>query len=158
MLDPSADEIRRWGAAAVEGIAEYLGTIRTKRVYPQTSAEEIRAQLDSALPLEGVAFEELLETFQKVAVPLSRQNGHPRMFGYVQAPGNALAAFADLLASTVNSNLTAWRSAPAAVEMERLTIDCAIRSRHWAMWKLRCTLASSPAMKQVASTYSLLVI
>jgi len=45
------------------------------------------------------------------------------MFGYVQAPGTAIAAIADLLASTLNANLTAWRSAPAAVEVERLTID-----------------------------------
>ena len=45
------------------------------------------------------------------------------MFGYVQAPGTAIAALADLLASTLNANLTAWRSAPAAVEIERLTID-----------------------------------
>src|SRR5437763_9613066 len=45
------------------------------------------------------------------------------MFGYVQAPGAAIAAIADLLASTLNANLTAWRSAPAAVEIERLTID-----------------------------------
>src|SRR5437762_11060803 len=45
------------------------------------------------------------------------------MFGYVQAPGTAIAAFADLLSSTLNANLTAWRSAPAAVEIERLTID-----------------------------------
>jgi glutamate/tyrosine decarboxylase-like PLP-dependent enzyme len=45
------------------------------------------------------------------------------MFGYVQAPGTAIAALADLLASTLNANLTAWRSAPAAVEIERVTID-----------------------------------
>jgi len=56
-------------------------------------------------------------------IELSRHNGHPRMFGYVQAPGTAIAAIADLLASTLNANLTAWRSAPAAVELERLTID-----------------------------------
>src|SRR6266513_1289815 len=48
---------------------------------------------------------------------------YPRMFGYVQSPGTALAAFADLLASTLNANLTVWRSAPAPVELERLTID-----------------------------------
>jgi glutamate/tyrosine decarboxylase-like PLP-dependent enzyme len=45
------------------------------------------------------------------------------MFGYVQSPGTPLAAFADLLASTLNANLTVWRSAPAPVELERLTID-----------------------------------
>lgn len=73
--------------------------------------------------MEGAGIEQLLDTFADVIVPLSRHNGHPRMFGYVQAPGTAIAAIADLLASTLNANLTAWRSAPAAVEIERLTID-----------------------------------
>ncbi len=122
-LDPSADEIRRWGQAAVEAMANYLDSIRDRPVYPKTTARQIRERLDRALPNAGVDFDRLLETFNGVIVGTSRQNGHPRMFGYVQAPGTAIAAFADLLASTLNANLTAWRSAPAAVEIERLTID-----------------------------------
>src|SRR6202521_150175 len=122
-LDPSPEEIRRWGNAAVELMAEYRGAVRDRRVYPQTSARESREKLERGLPREGADFERLLETFREVALPLSRHNGHPRMFGYVQAPGTAIAALADLLASTLNANLTAWRSAPAAVEIERLTID-----------------------------------
>jgi aromatic-L-amino-acid decarboxylase len=123
LLDPSAPQVRRWGKAAVNAIASYLGSIGDQRVYPQTSAREIRRQLDQALPEEGVGFESVLDTFINVIVPLSRQNAHPRMFGYVQSPGTAIAAFADLLASVLNANLTAWRSAPAAVELERLTLD-----------------------------------
>jgi glutamate/tyrosine decarboxylase-like PLP-dependent enzyme len=122
-LDPAADEIRRWGNAAIEAMASYLDSIRDRRVYPNTTARQIREKLDRALPDEGVAFDRLLETFNDVIVATSRHNGHPRMFGYVQAPGTAIAAIADLLASTLNANLTAWRSAPAAVEIERLTID-----------------------------------
>jgi aromatic-L-amino-acid decarboxylase len=122
-LDPSADEIRRWGSAAIEAMASYLDSIRDRRVYPSTAARQIREKLDRTLPDEGVDFDRLLETFNDVIVATSRHNGHPRMFGYVQAPGTAIAAIADLLASTLNANLTAWRSAPAAVEIERLTID-----------------------------------
>jgi glutamate/tyrosine decarboxylase-like PLP-dependent enzyme len=122
-LDPSAEAIRRWGNAAIDVMASYLESIRDRRVYPQTSSKQIRERLDSALPKEGAGFERLLETFNDVLLPMSRHNGHPRMFGYVQAPGTAIAAIADLLASTLNANLTAWRSAPAAVEIERLTID-----------------------------------
>ncbi len=122
-LDPSAAGIRRWGNAAVEAMANYLDSIRDRPLYPHTSSQEIREKLDRILPVEGIPFEGLLEIFNDVIVPASRHNGHPRMFGYVQAPGTAIAAFADLLASTLNSNLTAWRSAPAAVEIERLTID-----------------------------------
>jgi glutamate/tyrosine decarboxylase-like PLP-dependent enzyme len=122
-LDPFSDEIRRWGHAAVEIMAEYLGCIRDRRVYPDTSSKGIRAQLDTRLPLEGTDFGAVLDRFRDTIIELSRQNAHPRMFGYVQAPGTALAAIADSLASTLNSNLTAWRSAPAAVEIERLSID-----------------------------------
>ena len=75
------------------------------------------------MPDEPVDFDRLLGTFRDILIKSSRHNGHPRMFGYVQAPGTAIAAIADLLASTLNANLTAWRSAPAAVEIERLTID-----------------------------------
>jgi len=122
-LDPSPDEIRRWGNAAIEVMANYLGSIREQRVYPSTTAREIRAKLERELPDEGVDFERLVESFRDTVVTMSRHNGHPRMFGYVQAPGTAIGALADLLASTLNANLTAWRSAPAAVEVERLTID-----------------------------------
>jgi aromatic-L-amino-acid/L-tryptophan decarboxylase len=123
MLDPSEDQIRAWGEAAVNEMARYLASVRERRVYPSTSAAQIRAELDGTLPITGAEFEDLLNTFRKTLVPHSRHNAHPRMFGYVQAPGTAIAAFADLLASTLNANLTAWRSAPAAVELERLTID-----------------------------------
>lgn len=123
VLDPSDDEIRCWGGSAIAAMAEYLGGIRGRRLYPETSSADLRALRDEELPLEGASFDELLTTFRETIAPLSRQNAHPRMFGYVQAPGTAIAAFADLLASTLNANLTGWRSAPAAVEIERLTID-----------------------------------
>ncbi|HEY1893845.1 MAG TPA: aminotransferase class I/II-fold pyridoxal phosphate-dependent enzyme [Chthoniobacterales bacterium] len=123
LLDPSPEQIRSWANAAVELMAEYLGTIRNRPVYPQTSSRQIRERLDSSLPEKPVNFDELLHIFRDTLIDLSRHNGHPRMFGYVQAPGTAIAAFADLLASTLNANVTAWRSAPAAVEIERLTIE-----------------------------------
>ena len=88
-----------------------------------TSLREIRDRLDAALPTNGGDFDNLLKVFRETIIPFSRQNAHPRMFGYVQSPGTPLAAFADLLASTLNANLTAWRSAPAPVDLERLTID-----------------------------------
>lgn len=122
-LDPSAGQVRQWGDRAIETMANYLDSIGGRRVYPKTSAREIRGKLERALPEEGIDFESLLAIFNDVIIPASRHNGHPRMFGYVQAPGMAIAAIADLLASTLNANLTAWRSAPAAVEIERLTID-----------------------------------
>src|SRR5882724_2169407 len=123
MLEPSADEIRDWGNSVTQFMIDYLGGLRDRPVYRQTSSREIRDGLDPALPAKGSDFDALLKVFRDTIVPFSRQNAHPRMFGYVQSPGTAIAAFADLLASTLNANLTIWRSAPAPVELERLTID-----------------------------------
>jgi aromatic-L-amino-acid/L-tryptophan decarboxylase len=123
MLDPSADEIREWGNSVTRFMIEYLGDLRDRPVYLQTSSREIRSGLDSKLPIKGTDFDSLLTVFRETIVPFSRQNAHPRMFGYVQSPGTPIGAFADLLASTLNANLTIWRSAPAPVELERLTID-----------------------------------
>src|SRR6201997_2280014 len=123
MLEPSADEIRDWGNSVTQFMIDYLGGLGDRPAYRHTSSDEIRSGLDPKLPIEGTDFDSLLRAFRETIVPFSRQNAHPRMFGYVQSPGTALAAFADLLASTLNANLTVWRSAPAPVELERLTID-----------------------------------
>src|ERR1041385_4719325 len=123
MLEPSADEIREWSDSVTQFIIEYLGGLRDRPVYRQTSSREIRSRFDSKLPTQGSNFDSLLKTFRDTVVPFSRQNAHPRMFGYVQSPGTPIGAFADLLASTLNANLTIWRSAPAPVELERVTID-----------------------------------
>src|SRR5215813_9938536 len=123
MLDPSADEIRDWGNSVIQCMTDYLGDLRDRPVYRHTCSREIRSGLDATLPTEGTDFDSLLKVFCDTIVPFSRQNAHPRMFGYVQSPGTPIGAFADLLASTLNANLTIWRSAPAPVELERLTID-----------------------------------
>jgi glutamate/tyrosine decarboxylase-like PLP-dependent enzyme len=122
-LDPSSADLRAMAAAAVEWAAGYLGSLRDLPVAPRASARELRERLAEPLPREGRDFDRLLATFRDVVVAGSRHNGHPRFFGYVSAPGTAAAAVADFLASTLNANLTAWRSAPAPVELERLTVD-----------------------------------
>src|SRR6201993_446426 len=123
MLDPSADEIRAWGDSVIQLMSDYLRSLRDRGVYRHMFSRRIRNRLDAALPIKGTDFDGLLKVFREDIIPFSRQNAHPRMFGYVQSPGTPLAAFADLLASTLNANLTVWRSAPAPVELERLTID-----------------------------------
>jgi glutamate/tyrosine decarboxylase-like PLP-dependent enzyme len=122
-LDITADEIRRIGSEAVELIANYYESLRDLRVLPDTTARAVRGLLSEALPEAGADFDELLGVFRDVILPFSRHDGHPRFFGYVASPGTAVAAFADMLASALNANVTSWRSGPAPAEVERLAID-----------------------------------
>ena len=121
-LDPPAERIRQMGAEAVEAVARYYESLRDRAVYPRTSAAELKALLQEPLPQEGRDFSRLLDVFREVLVPNTRHHGHPRFFGYVSAPGTAVASLADLLASALNTNVVAWRSAPAATELEHVAI------------------------------------
>src|SRR5438067_5846442 len=123
MLEPSADKLRKWSTSVAQFMIDYLEGLRRRPVYRHTSSREIRSRLDPALPVKGTDFDSLLNVFQETIVRFSRQNAHPRMLGYIQSPGTPIAVFADLLASTLNANLTIWRSAPAPVDLERLTIN-----------------------------------
>src|SRR5439155_12938440 len=90
-LDPSRERIVGMGAAAVEWVAGYLESIRDLPVMPETSSAQLRSLLAEPLPAEGREFGRLLEVFATVIAPGTRHTAHPRFFGYVSAPGTAVA-------------------------------------------------------------------
>ena len=112
------DELARvFGRMAVE----YFADASALPVFPETSSEKVAALFRTPLPMEGAGLEALAGSCREV-VRLSRQNGHPRMFGYVASPSTPVGAFASLMASALNSNVTSWRSAPAPTEVERAVV------------------------------------
>ena len=117
-LDMNPEGLRELSQRAAALVTNYFATISDLPVFPDTSAEEVAAQFDSSLPLEGEPLETLFGDCRKI-IDSSRHNGHPRFFGYVASPATPAGAFADLIASALNANVTSWRSSPAATEIER---------------------------------------
>jgi aromatic-L-amino-acid/L-tryptophan decarboxylase len=117
-LDISAEELRQLSSLANTLVTDYFSQISELPVFPEASAASVAARLRAPLPDEGVALESLMEDCRAV-INLSRHNGHPRFFGYVASPSTPIGAYADLIASALNSNVTSWRSSPAATEIER---------------------------------------
>jgi len=107
---------------ATQFVADYYSEIRSLPVFPETHAGKTSKQLGTLLPTEGESVADLLDDCRNI-LSGSRHNGHPRFFGYVASPSTAPGAFADLIASTVNMNVTSWRSGPAATEIERTVIS-----------------------------------
>ncbi|MEP6706832.1 MAG: aspartate aminotransferase family protein [Pyrinomonadaceae bacterium] len=120
-LDMNSDGLRELAERASALVTNYFATISDLPVFPDTSAEEVAAHFDSTLPLEGEPLETLFSDCRKI-LDSSRHNGHPRFFGYVASPATPPGAFADLIASALNANVTSWRSAPAATEIERTVV------------------------------------
>jgi aromatic-L-amino-acid decarboxylase len=120
-LDISDEAMGQLSAAVVALVTEYFGSIKELPVFPDISAEKVSEALNAPLPLEGQPLEKLIEDCRTI-IGASRHNGHPRFFGYVASPSTPAGAYADLLASAINQNVTSWRSAPAATEIERQVI------------------------------------
>ena len=122
LSDPSPEELRRLGHAAVELMVEALAAERTDPVLPAVTGEDLRARFDGPPPLDGAPVEAVLAELREHLVPAHRKNGHPRFFGYVCASADPIGAIFDGLASFFNQNVTAWRSGPGATAMERLVV------------------------------------
>jgi aromatic-L-amino-acid decarboxylase len=121
-LDISAAELHELSSRVTQLVSEYFSDVVTLPVFPNTSGSKTTDELGAALPLEGQPLEELLNDCRKI-IENSRHNGHPRFFGYVASPANAPAAFADLIASALNANVTSWRSGPSSTEIEHTVIS-----------------------------------
>jgi len=116
-------DFRAVAGAAIDFLANYFESLDTRPVMVPTTSKAIRAAIDEPLPAAGSDFTALLDTVRDVICQYSRHSAHPRMFGYVASPGTAVTAISHMIAAAMNVNVTAWRSAPPAADMERLTID-----------------------------------
>jgi aromatic-L-amino-acid decarboxylase len=120
-LDINDDELRELSAQSTALVLDYFARVSELPVFPDTTARRIREQLPEMLPAEGEKLERLMEDCRAL-INASRHNGHPRFFGYVASPSTPIGAFADLIASALNQNVTSWRSAPAATHIERTVV------------------------------------
>jgi aromatic-L-amino-acid/L-tryptophan decarboxylase len=120
-LDMAPEDLRALSEKATDLVARYFGTISELPVFPNMSGEDVTALFDFALPREGAPLETLFADCENI-INASRHNGHPRFFGYVASPATPAGAYADLIASALNANVTAWRSAPAATEIETTVV------------------------------------
>src|SRR5882672_7361650 len=120
-LELSAEALSELSSQAVALVSEYFERISELPVFPETSGGETASRLGRELPREGEHLAKLLNDCRAI-LDRSRHNGHPRFFGYIASPTTAPGAFADLIASTLNANVTSWRSGPAATEIERTVV------------------------------------
>jgi aromatic-L-amino-acid/L-tryptophan decarboxylase len=118
-LDVSPEDFRRLAAQVTALSEKYLSTLDTRSVFPPTSGAEAERLFALELPEKGM-HDAAFAVLRDVVEHSRAQNG--RFFGYVQGPGEPIAALGDLLASVLNQNMTAWRSSPAGVTIERTVV------------------------------------
>ncbi len=128
-LEISPDQFRHLAGRITDLAADYLDHLDSQPVAPPITGEQSIRVFDTTLPEQGMgeaAFGALADVLRSSRAP----NG--RFFGYVLGSGEPVAATADLLASILNQNVTAWRSGPAAVVIEKTVVG-------WLAEAIGCT-------------------
>jgi aromatic-L-amino-acid/L-tryptophan decarboxylase len=99
---------------------KYLASLGERRTFPAVSGSDTEASFHKPLPETGLGITALDDL---AAVVDGVRPAGPRFFGYVMGSGEPIAAAADLLASVLNQNVTAWRSGPSAATLERVVVS-----------------------------------
>ena len=121
-MDPlgiSPEEFRRLAVRITDLSSDFLASLDSQSIFPETSGGEVERLFSTELPERGMGAE-ALAALDSVISHSRFQNG--RFFGYVQGPGEPVAALGDLMASILNQNMTAWRSSPSGVTIERTVV------------------------------------
>jgi glutamate/tyrosine decarboxylase-like PLP-dependent enzyme len=110
------DEVR-------QQIEAFTSDVRSIRVVDTAPPLQVRREIEAAFDLESpVALEQLT---RQVAVLLRRYTTHvthPRYFGLFNPSITVAGIVGDTLAALYNPQLATWQHAPAANELERLTL------------------------------------
>jgi len=118
-LEISPEEFRDVSLHVTELATEFLRSLDTVRAYPEVSGAETARLFGGPVPEDGLGGE-ALEALEKVLACSRPPTG--RFFGYVLGSGDPIGAVADLLASVMNNNVTAWRSSPSAASIEQTVV------------------------------------
>jgi glutamate/tyrosine decarboxylase-like PLP-dependent enzyme len=120
-LDITREDFDEISSQAERLVFEYFAHLAERPVMAPNYAGKTKDAINVELPFEGRPLEELIAECRTV-MDLSRHNGHPRFFGYVASPSTPIGAYADLIASALNANITCWRSGPAGTEIEQTVV------------------------------------
>src|SRR5215217_1362608 len=120
-LDVTDEALREISSQATQLVHDYVTTVAERPVRAENYAGKTLESIDAELSAEGVPLDQLFKECRAI-MDLSRHNGHPRFFGYVASPSTPVGAYADLITSALNANITCWRSGPAGTEIERMVV------------------------------------
>ena len=119
-LDMSAKEFQDLVAQVARLATDYLARLDDGPIRPDVTGDRLMDLLGGNAPPRGRRGE-VVQLLRRVVDGSRVQNG--RFLGYVMGSGEPAGAAADLLASVLNQNLTAWRSSPAGVTVERTVVS-----------------------------------
>jgi aromatic-L-amino-acid decarboxylase len=116
------DEFRRCGHQAIDWVADFLANPERYPVLARVKPGDLTDALPAHGPEQGEPPECLLADFERLIVPAVTHWNHPGFMAYFANSGSAPGILGELLASALNVNGMLWKSCPAVVELEQVTL------------------------------------
>jgi aromatic-L-amino-acid decarboxylase len=118
----TSDEFRQYGHQAIDWIADYLEHPDRYPVLPRMKPGDLVDALPACGPERGESMETILADFEKLIVPATTHWNHPGFMAYFGISGSRPGVIAEALSAALNVNGMLWKSGPAVVELEEVTL------------------------------------
>jgi aromatic-L-amino-acid decarboxylase len=116
------EEFRRHGYQIVDWVARYLENPEQYPVVPKRTPGDLIDALPASPPEQGEPFDAVLADFEKLIVPAVTHWNHPGFLAYFGITASAPGILAEILSAALNVNGMLWKSSPAVVELEQVTL------------------------------------
>ncbi len=119
----SPDDLRRYGRAVVDWIADYYENIEEFPVLSRVNPGEIRASLPGSPPQEGEQFAAILGDLSDLILPGITHWQSPNFYAFFPANTSGPAILGDLVSSGLGVQGMLWATSPACTELETHVLD-----------------------------------
>lgn len=119
----SAEEFRQAAYRHADWISHYFGHVRNFPVTTDAQPGEVSASLPKTAPEYGEPIERIFKDFESLIFPALTLWNHPRFFAWFSVSSTPPSILAEFLTATLNVNAMLWKSAPAATELEQVTLN-----------------------------------
>jgi len=107
---------------AAQRASRYLESLKDRAVRPDPAAVRRLAELDIALPVEGVQGAEVLRLLDERVGPATMAMAGPRFFGFVIGGAMPVTVAANWLATAWDQNTGLYRSTPGTSHLEEVAL------------------------------------
>ncbi|KAH8362040.1 hypothetical protein KR200_002550 [Drosophila serrata] len=118
-----ASEFKDFAKTMVDFIAEYMESIRERRVLPEVKPGYLKPLIPDAAPEKAENWQDVMQDIERVIMPGMTHWGSPKFHAYFPAGNSYPSIVADMLSGAIACIGFTWIASPACTELEVVMMD-----------------------------------